>query len=90
MSLLLLLAPSPVQLGYALLHVPTESHHGCDGKCSLCMPSRRRLERLGKREEWLHDQNGGAEKSKIATKIRSRLEVLKRDEVKVVLVENNL
>jgi hypothetical protein len=54
------------------------------------MPSRRRLERLGKREEWLHDQNGGAEKSKIATKIRSRLEVLKRDEVKVVLVENNL
>jgi hypothetical protein len=33
---------------------------------------------LGKREEWLHDQNGGAEKSKIETKIRNRLDVLKR------------
>jgi hypothetical protein len=44
------------------------------------------LERLGKRREWLHDQNGGAAKSKIATKVRSRLEVLKRDGVKIVLV----
>jgi hypothetical protein len=43
------------------------------------------LERLEKREEWLHDQNGGAAKSKIAAKIR-RLEVLKRDKVKIVLV----
>jgi hypothetical protein len=34
----------------------------------------------------LHDQNSGAEKNKIATKIRSRLEVLKRGEVKIVLV----
>jgi hypothetical protein len=31
-----------------------------------------------------------AEKNKIVTKIRSRLEVLKRGEVKIVLVENNL
>jgi hypothetical protein len=45
------------------------------------VPSRRRLKRLGKIEEWLHNQNGGAEK-KIAIKIRSRLEVLKRDRVK--------
>jgi hypothetical protein len=50
------------------------------------VPSRRRLERLGKIEEWLHDQNKGAEKSKIATKIRDRLEVLKRDGVKIVSV----
>jgi hypothetical protein len=32
----------------------------------------------------LHDQNSGAEKNKIATKI-SRLEVFKRDRVKIVL-----
>jgi hypothetical protein len=44
------------------------------------------LEQLGKRKEWLHDQNGGAEKSKIATKIRSRLDVLKMDEVQIILV----
>jgi hypothetical protein len=50
------------------------------------VPSRRRLERLGKIEEWLQDQNKGAEKSKIATKIRNRLEVLKRDGVKIVSV----
>jgi hypothetical protein len=31
-----------------------------------------------------------AEKNKIVTKIRSRLEVLKRGEVKIVLVENNI
>jgi hypothetical protein len=62
-----------------------ESNHWCDEKQSLCIPSRRRLERLGKREEWLHDQNGGVEKRKIATKVRSRLEVLKRDRVKIVL-----
>jgi hypothetical protein len=36
--------------------------------------------------ECLHDQPGGAEKSKIATKIRSRIEVLKRDGVKIILV----
>jgi hypothetical protein len=34
----------------------------------------------------LHDQNRAAEKSEIAAKIRSRLEVLKRGEVKIVLV----
>jgi hypothetical protein len=33
----------------------------------------------------LHDQNGGAEKSKIATTIRSRLDVLKRREAKIIL-----
>jgi hypothetical protein len=66
--------------------VTTKSHHKCNGKWSLCVPSRRRLERLGKIEEWLHDQNKGAEKSKIATKIRNRLEVLKRDGVKIVSV----
>jgi hypothetical protein len=49
------------------------------------VPSRKRLERLGKREELLCDQNGGAKKSKIATKVRGRLEVLKRDKVKIVL-----
>jgi hypothetical protein len=38
----------------------------------------------------LLDKNRGAEKSNIATKIRSRLEVLKRGEVQIVLVENNL
>jgi hypothetical protein len=38
----------------------------------------------------LLDQKRHAEKRKIATKIRSRLEVLKRGEVKIVLVENNL
>jgi hypothetical protein len=45
------------------------------------------LEKIGnirKREEWLHDQNGGAKKSKIETKIRSRLEVLKRGGVKII------
>jgi hypothetical protein len=31
----------------------------------------------------LHDQNRGAERYKIATKIRSRLDVLKRDRVKI-------
>jgi hypothetical protein len=31
-----------------------------------------------------------AEKNKIVTKIRSRLKVLKRGEVKIVLVENNI
>jgi hypothetical protein len=50
------------------------------------MPSKRRLKRLGKRKEWLHDQSGGAKKSKIETKIRNRLEVLKRDRVKIILV----
>jgi hypothetical protein len=44
------------------------------------------LERLGEKEEWLHGQNGGAEKRKVATKIRSRLEVSKRDGVKIVLI----
>jgi hypothetical protein len=34
----------------------------------------------------MYNQNGGAEKSKIATKMRSRLEILKRDRVKIVLV----
>jgi hypothetical protein len=34
----------------------------------------------------LHDQNIGAERNKIATKIRSRLEVLKRGGEKIVLV----
>jgi hypothetical protein len=69
MSLLLLLAPSPVQLGYALSHVLTESHHRCDGRQSFCMPSRRRLKILEKGEEWLHDQNRGAEKRKVATTV---------------------
>jgi hypothetical protein len=50
------------------------------------VPSRRRLERLGKGEEWLHDQNRGAEKRKVATKVRSRLGVLKRHRVKIILV----
>jgi hypothetical protein len=46
------------------------------------------LERIGKirkKEEWLHDQNRGAKRSKIATKIRSRLDVLKTGRVKIVL-----
>jgi hypothetical protein len=34
----------------------------------------------------LHDQNIGAKRSKIATKISSKLEVLKRDRVKIILV----
>jgi hypothetical protein len=85
MSLLLLLAPSPVQSGYALSHVPTESHHRCDRRESLCVPHRRRLERSGKVEEWLPDQNRGAEKRKVATKVRSRLGVLNRDRVKIIL-----
>jgi hypothetical protein len=50
------------------------------------LPSKRRLEQQGKREEWLHDQNRGVEKSKIETKIRYRLKVLKRGRVKIVLV----
>jgi hypothetical protein len=50
------------------------------------MPSRKGLERLGKRGEWLHDQKIGAERSNIAKKIRSILEFLKRDRVKIVLV----
>jgi hypothetical protein len=106
MSLPLLLAPSPVQSRYALSHMLIESHHRCDGRQSLCVPSRRRLERLGKGEEWLPvcvpsrrrserlgkgeewlpDQNIGAEKRKVATKVRSRLGVLKRDRVKIILV----
>jgi hypothetical protein len=66
--------------------VPTENHHECDGKQSLCVPSIKDWKDLKKREEWLHDQNGGAKKSKVATKIRSRLKVLKRGEVKIILV----
>jgi hypothetical protein len=50
------------------------------------VPSRKRLERLGKTKELLCGQNGGSKKSKIATKVRSRIEVLKRDKVKIVLV----
>jgi hypothetical protein len=52
------------------------------------VPSREGLERLGKREEWKQEQNRGAEKRKVATKIRSILEVLKRERerVKIVLV----
>jgi hypothetical protein len=84
MSLLLLLALSPMQSGYALSHVPAESHHRCDGRQSLCVPSRRRLERLGKGEELLPDQNRGGEKRKVATKVRSRLGVLNRDRVKII------
>jgi hypothetical protein len=34
----------------------------------------------------LHDRNRGAKKSKIEIKIRSRIDVLKRDEVKIVLI----
>jgi hypothetical protein len=41
----------------------------CDGKQSLYIPSRTRLEILGKGEEWLHDRKRGAERSKIAAKI---------------------
>jgi hypothetical protein len=53
----------------------------------VLMPAiQKRLEPLGKRKEWLHNQNGGAERSKIATKIRSRAVVLKRVRVKIVLV----
>jgi hypothetical protein len=47
---------------------------------------RLRFRYLGTGYDRLHDQNGGAEKSKIATKIRSRVDVLKRDRVKIVLV----
>jgi hypothetical protein len=50
------------------------------------VPSRKKIEKIWKREEWLLDQNRGAEKSKIATKIRSRLDILKRDRVKIVLL----
>jgi hypothetical protein len=65
-----------------------ESHDGCDGKQLLCAPSSKRLESLGKREKWLHDQNGGAEKSKIETKIRNSLDVLKMDRVKKLVIKN--
>jgi hypothetical protein len=34
----------------------------------------------------LHDQKRGAEKRKVATKVRSRLGVLKRDRMKIILV----
>jgi hypothetical protein len=34
----------------------------------------------------IHDQNGGAEKRIVATKIRSKLGVLKRDRIKIILV----
>jgi hypothetical protein len=34
----------------------------------------------------LHDQNIGAKRNKIVTKVRSRLEVLKRDGGEIVLV----
>jgi hypothetical protein len=34
----------------------------------------------------LLDKNRGAEKSKITTKLRSRLDILKRDRVKIVLL----
>jgi hypothetical protein len=57
-----------------------ESHHKCDGKQSSCTPSRRRLKRM------VLNQNRGAEKSKIAAKIRNRLDILKRDRVKIVLL----
>jgi hypothetical protein len=70
MGSFLLLAPFLVQYGYALSNVPSKT----------------RLVRLGKREECLRDQHRGVERSKIATNIRSRLEVLKRDIVKIVLV----
>jgi hypothetical protein len=45
----------------------------------------KKTENIRKREEWLLNQNKSAKKSKIATKIRSRLKVLKRGEVKIVL-----
>jgi hypothetical protein len=50
------------------------------------MPSRKGLKRLGKRWEWLHDQNGGAKKREVATRIRSKPKVLKRGEVKIVSI----
>jgi hypothetical protein len=34
----------------------------------------------------LHDQNRGVERSKIAAKISSRPDILKRDRVKIILV----
>jgi hypothetical protein len=46
------------------------------------MTYKTRLKRLGKTDKWLHNQNGGAEKRKVPTKIRNKLEVLKRVEVK--------
>jgi hypothetical protein len=45
----------------------------------------KKIETVRKRDEWLLNQNRGAKKSKIATKIRSRLDILKRDRVKIVL-----
>jgi hypothetical protein len=44
-----------------------------------------KIGRIRKRKEWLHYQNRGVEKSKIVTKIRSRLDVLKKDRVKISL-----
>jgi hypothetical protein len=46
----------------------------------------KKIEKIWKREEWLLDQNRDVEKSKIATKIRSGLDILKRDRVKIVLL----
>jgi hypothetical protein len=34
----------------------------------------------------MHDQNRGAEKRNVVTKIKSRLDVLKMDKLKIVLV----
>jgi hypothetical protein len=47
-------------------------------------PYARHLEEDSK--EWWVNQNRGAKKSKIATKIRSRPDIMKRDRVKIVLV----
>jgi hypothetical protein len=45
-----------------------------------------KIRTIRKKKRMVARPNGGTEKNKIATKIRSRLEVLKKDEVKIVLV----
>jgi hypothetical protein len=51
----------------------------------LTTGDRQNFKKLGK-ESVIFFQSRGAKKSKIADKISSRLEVLKRDRVKIVLV----
>jgi hypothetical protein len=64
----------------------TKCHHRCDGK-QLYACHIEKIEKIRKREEWLHDQNGGAKKSKIATKMRSILDVFNRERVKKLVVK---
>jgi hypothetical protein len=50
------------------------------------VPCRKGLKRLEKEKNGCSTQNRGAKTNMIASKIRSRLDILKRDRVKIVLV----